>query len=83
MQETLDKPFVAPILEYTSKRVLPKEAAILQKVGKQFPFNRGSYKQIKEANTGPKVNKLLQDALAAQAERHIEQLSGKESTIAK
>ena len=46
MQEALDKPYVAPTLEYTKKRVMPKEAAILQKVGKDFPFNKGYYTKV-------------------------------------
>ena len=46
LQEALDKPYVAPTLEYTKKRVMPKEAAILQKVGKDFPFNKGYYTKV-------------------------------------
>ena len=59
MQETLERPYVGPILEYSKKSALPKEAAVLQKVGKNFPFNKGSNTTIKSANTGAKVNKLL------------------------
>lgn len=71
----------APLI-YEKRKVLPKESAILQKVSKQFPFNKSNYyTKIQQANTGHKVNRLLKDALAAQAERHDKDMNDKDAMI--
>jgi len=70
----LNQPYIAPVLIYEKRTVLPKEAAYIQKAAAM-----GS-RHIRQTPGGPPI-KIVKQALEAQNDRFKENISGKNDTI--